>query len=497
MENRNETNRIGIYELVYQTYKATGFVFIGLIMLGAGYHLMINEITLFEGVNLGITFGSACFMVIIFLFDKKIGMSVGTKVRVISYAYGLMIGASYFVFDQHNTDAFALMIIALLPGIITLTKRNFIAYYVTYTAILIFTYLQMEEFPKILFRIILSALALILALSVRRSILRMIEVLETKMDETDQLFQTQSALFETVSSSTAVIDERVTALSASLGNVARNSEDTTASVEGIAHGAADQANELNEGISALNDLSVMIREVNGQIQDLSDQSKERETNNAKSMAYSNQLVEVSESSRKMNQTVAGLIEGLTKEFEKVVESINQINSIAGQTNLLALNASIESARAGEAGKGFAVVADEIRKLAEQTTASAKNINNVIKTVNEQIGESKEAMETMDQQSIKSATIIEATTQDITKTMDYLKVSNVFIEDISKGLGTIDQKRETVVSTINNIAAVSEEFTASSEEVSAAMETQQEEMTIINNRLNDINKQITGLNEQLK
>ena len=68
-------------------------------------------------------------------------------------------------------------------------------------------------------------------------------------------------------------------------------------------------------------------------------------------------------------------------MEKINELTEVIMRISSQTSLLALNASIEAARAGEAGKGFAVVATEIGNLANQTSETVADINNIVAEVN--------------------------------------------------------------------------------------------------------------------
>ncbi len=92
------------------------------------------------------------------------------------------------------------------------------------------------------------------------------------------------------------------------------------------------------------------------------------------------------------QSSAEIIDALGRRADDIGKIIEVIDDLAEQTNLLALNAAIEAARAGEHGLGFAVVAEEVRKLAEKSTQSTKEISDLIEGIQKEAREAVDNME---------------------------------------------------------------------------------------------------------
>ncbi|WP_221798829.1 methyl-accepting chemotaxis protein [Oceanobacter mangrovi] len=129
------------------------------------------------------------------------------------------------------------------------------------------------------------------------------------------------------------------------------------------------------------------------------------------------------------------IAALGQQTEKITTILNSIHGIADQTNLLALNAAIEAARAGDQGRGFAVVADEVRQLAARTSASTREISEMVGKIQSGTDDSIAAMNRCQQQAQRGVELASKAEQVIVEIRDGVQQAmdavSVFTDSVKK------------------------------------------------------------------
>ena len=185
----------------------------------------------------------------------------------------------------------------------------------------------------------------------------------------------------------------------------------------------------------------------------------------------------------------GVLETKTRSIGQI---IGVINGIAEQTNLLSLNASIEAARAGEAGRGFSVVAEEIRKLADQSLGSAKQISKIVDEIIANMGEVVKVAKKAEDIVKLQETSVGNTTQSFNEMDGQVQTLVKSLEDIKAGVNNMEAARAATLGAIESISAISAETSACSSNVSDMAAKQ---MSAIHT-LDDAANQLTARAEEL-
>lgn len=299
--------------------------------------------------------------------------------------------------------------------------------------------------------------------------------LNSRKDEIGLMSRALTSLREQLANVVMAIRENSNALIASAEALNSGATDTNTTMEqienavnDIANGATNQAEETQEATENVILIGDMVKDTSKTVEELMVSANAMKRANENAQQIISALRDINRQSGEYIDVIAKQTEVTNESALKIGEATKLITDIANETNLLSLNASIEAARAGEQGRGFAVVASEIQKLAEQSTESARKIEEIINML---LIDSEKAVRTMGQ--VKE--IIGQQTQHIIRTdkafvqiQEGVSASINGMQVISDKTQKLDKARVNVVDVVNNLTAIAEENAAATEETSASV-----------------------------
>jgi len=296
---------------------------------------------------------------------------------------------------------------------------------------------------------------------------------------TNSMISNVKDLIEKTKGVSEKVDESTGVVNDSARQLLTETKEITSAIEQIEKGVVQQAEESQNCLRQMDDLSDkinLVSESSDRIGQIANETTDIVQSGIQSIEA---LKENANDTIEITHTVIEEIVKLkdaTKQIDKIVGAINEI---AEQTNLLSLNAAIEAARAGQAGRGFGVVASEIKKLAEQSVKSANEIRKIISDINDKTTNTVNIAK-------KAEDVVDIQGQTLSHTYEvFANISSQFdnlidnLDRITNEIGNIAEAKSNTIDAIQSISAVSQQTAASSEEVTNTANKQLEAVEELN------------------
>ncbi|MDC0933258.1 methyl-accepting chemotaxis protein [Arcobacteraceae bacterium] len=161
------------------------------------------------------------------------------------------------------------------------------------------------------------------------------------------------------------------------------------SIHDNAEGGLLHKHNDNINVSLANTQNVY-QDLLSELENMAKESKDTAHGSTEGLTLTQNIVKDTENLNNQIVTENEIVTNLVQKSNDIAQAIVVIDQIAFQTNILSLNAAVEAATAGEAGKGFAVVAQEVRNLASRSSDAAKEIKDVVLSIQQETARMKES-----------------------------------------------------------------------------------------------------------